>query len=77
MRITFCLWSSVDEFKLHCNGSQIFKLPSKVVRGGAAAAEAAAHASVVVAELKTSACVYGLMFFDTLASRRLSFDVVT
>ena len=56
-------------------GRKSIKLPSKVVRGGAA--EAAAHASAVAVELKTCACVYGLMFFDTLGSRRLSFDVVT
>lgn len=55
------------------------KLPSKVVRvgAGADAAAAAGYASVVVVELKTCTCVDELMFFDTLASRRLSFDVVT
>ena len=52
-------------------------MPSKVVRGCAAAAEAATYEAVVVVELKTSACVDELMIFDTLALRRLSFDVVT
>ena len=48
-------------------GRKSLKLPSKVVRGGAA--EAATYEAVVAVELKTCACVYGLMFFDTLASR--------
>ena len=53
--------------------AKIFKLPSKVVIGGAAST----YGAVVVLDLKTCACVYWLMFFDTLAARRLSFDVVT
>ena len=50
-------------------GRKSLKLPSKVVRGGAASAST--YGAVVVVELKTCECVYGLMFFDTLALRRL------